>query len=127
VALEAVGRPDTPAPANNGCNRAGGTRAVAPPIALDGSVVVAGLMPMLSGFTPLTGVPQGTFDLPGDGELHGPPLVVDRLVPRAVSVAVVLKDGRAYGLRSLSLMFNESAPQPLLALPGKPLTRERLP
>jgi len=40
---------------------------------------------------------------------------------------VVLKDGRAFGLRALTLMFNESAPQLLLALPGKPLTRERLP
>jgi hypothetical protein len=44
-----------------------------------------------------------------------------------VAVAVILKDGRAYGLRALSLMFNESAPQPLTTLPGKPLTRERLP
>jgi len=44
-----------------------------------------------------------------------------------VAVAVVLKDGRAYGLRSLSLMFNENAPQPLTTLPGKSLTRERLP
>jgi hypothetical protein len=73
----------------------------------------------------LTGTPQGTFDLPG--ELHGAPLVSEALSPRAVAVAVVLKDGRAYGLRALSLMFNESAPQPLLSLPGKPLTRERLP
>ena len=69
--------------------------------------------------------PQGTVELPGD--IHGAPLVAGVLVPRTVSVAVVLKDGRAFGLRSLSLMFNESAPQPLLALPGTPLTRERLP
>jgi len=108
--------------------RDGGTRAVAPPIALDGSVVVPGLTPMLSGFAPLTGIPQGTFDLPGEpGELSGTPIVSSTLVPRAVAVAVVLKDGRAYGLRALALMFNESAPQPLTALPGKPLTRERLP
>jgi hypothetical protein len=88
-------------------------------------VLVAGLSPALSGFNPLTGVPQGTFDLPS-GEIHGMPLVARVLAPRSVSVAVVLKDGRAFGLRSLSLMFNERAPQPLLALPGKPLTRERL-
>jgi hypothetical protein len=98
---------------------------VAPPLALDGSVLVAGLTPLLSGFAPLTGQPQGTFDLAGD--VHGVPLVSDMLVPRAVSVAVVLKDGRAYGLRSLTLMFNEGTPQLLPVLPGKPLTRERLP
>jgi hypothetical protein len=44
-----------------------------------------------------------------------------------VAVAVVLKDGRAVGLRALTLLFNEAAPQPLTALPGTALTRERLP
>ena len=123
--LDAVVRAVNPGNGHQRWKRDGGTRAVAAPLALDGSVVVAGLSPALSGFDPRTGVPQGTFSLPGD--VHGTPLVASMLVPRTVSVAVVLKDGRAYGLRSLSLMFNESAPQPLLALPGTPLTRERLP
>jgi hypothetical protein len=70
-------------------------------------------------------VPQGTFELPG--ELNGQPLVSATLTPRTVAVVAVLKDGRAYGLRALSLMFNESAPRPVLELFGKPLTRERLP
>jgi len=125
ASLDAVVRAVNPGNGNQQWKRDGGTRAVAPPLALDGSVVVPGLTPKLSGFAPLTGIPQGTFDLPG--ELSGTPIVSPTLVPRTVAVAVVLKDGRAYGLRALSLMFNESAPQPLTALPGKPLTRERLP
>jgi outer membrane protein assembly factor BamB len=125
--LDAVVRAINPGNGNQKWKRDIGTRAVAPPLALDGSVLVAGLTPLLSGFAPLTGQPQGTFDLPGD--LHGVPLVSDVLIPRTVAVTVVLKDGRAYGLRSLPLMFNESPPPPLPlpALPGKPLTRERLP
>jgi outer membrane protein assembly factor BamB len=126
VALDAVVRAVNPGNGHQRWKRDGGTRPVAPPLALDGSLLVAGLMPVLSGFAPLTGVPQGTFELPGDGEVHGTPLVTATLVPRAVAVAVVLKDGRAFGLRALSLMFNESPPPPLLTLPGKPLTRERL-
>jgi len=125
ASLDAVVRAVNPGNGNQRWKRDGGTRAVAPPIALDGTVVVAGLTPTLSGFAPLTGIPQGTFDLPG--ELSGSPIVNPTLVPRAVAVAVVLKDGRAYGLRALSLMFNETVPQPLTVLPGKPLTRERLP
>jgi outer membrane protein assembly factor BamB len=123
--LDAVVRAVNPGNGNQKWKHDIGTRAVAPPLALDGSVLITGLTPLLSGFAPLTGQPQGIFDLPGD--VHGVPLVSDTLIPRTVSVAVVLKDGRAYGLRSLTLMFNEGPPQLLLALPGKPLTRERLP
>jgi outer membrane protein assembly factor BamB len=125
TSLDAVVRAVNPGNGHQRWKRDGGTRAVSAPLVLDGSLLVAGLSPSLSGFDPLTGVPQGTFELPGD--IHGAPLVAGVLVPRTVSVAVVLKDGRAFGLRSLSLMFNENAPQPLLALPGTPLTRERLP
>ena len=125
TSLDAVVRAVNPGNGHQRWKRDGGTRPVAAPMILDGSLLVAGLSPALSGFTPLTGVPQGTFELPGD--VHGSPLVAGTLVPRTVSVAIVLKDGRAFGLRSLSLMFIESAPQPLPALPGPPLTRERLP
>lgn len=125
VSLDAVVRAVNPGNGHQRWKRDGGTRAVAPPLALDGSLVVAGLSPSLSAFAPLTGTPQGTFDLPG--EVHGTPLVADTLVPRAVAMAVVLKDGRAFGLRSLTLMLNENPPSPLLTLPGSPLTRERLP
>ena len=51
----------------------------------------------------------------------------DVLTPRRVAMVVVLKDGRAIGLRALTLQFNEAAPQVLAALPGQPLARERLP
>ncbi len=105
--------------------RDGGTRAPVPPIALDGSVLVTGLTPALSAFEPLTGTPLGTFDLPG--EVYGTPLVSDVLTPRTVAVAVVWKDGRAVGLRAVTLLFNEAAPQPLIALPGTALARERAP
>ena len=125
VSLDAVVRAVNPGNGHQRWKRDGGTRAVAPPLALDGSVVVAGLAPSLSAFVPQTGAPQGTFDLPGD--VHGTPLVADTLVPRAVAMAVVLKDGRAFGLRSLTLMFNENPPSLLLTLPGGALTRERLP
>jgi outer membrane protein assembly factor BamB len=128
ASLDAVVRAVNPGNGHQRWKRDGGTRAVAPPLALDGSILVAGLTPALSGFAPLTGAPQGTFDLPGEGgEVHGTPLVTETLAPRAVAVVIVLKDGRAFGLRALSLMFNESAPQLLLALPGAPLPRERLP
>jgi outer membrane protein assembly factor BamB len=127
ASLDAVVRAVNPGNGHQRWKRDGGTRPVAPPIALDGSLVVAGLSPSLSAFAPLTGAPQGTFDLPGGGEVHGTPLVAETLVPRAVAIAVVLKDGRAFGLRSLTLMFNENPPSLLLTLPGSPLTREALP
>jgi len=125
ASLDAVVRAVNPGNGHLRWKHDGGTRAVAPPLALDGAVVVAGLTPTLSAFAPLTGAPQGTFDLPG--ELHGVPLVTATLRPRTVAVVVTLKDGRAYGLRALSLMFNESTPPAAFTLPGKPLTRERLP
>jgi outer membrane protein assembly factor BamB len=125
ASLDAVVRAVNPGNGHQRWKRDGGTRAVAPPLALDGSLVVAGLSPSLSAFAPLTGAPQGTFDLPG--EVHGTPLVAATLVPRGVAMAVVLKDGRAFGLRSLTLMFNENPASLLLTLPGAPLARERLP
>ena len=125
TSLDALVRAVNPGNGHQRWKRDGGTRAVAPPLALDGAVVVAGLMPALSSFAPLTGAPQGTFDLPG--ELHGVPLVSGELTARSVAVVVALKDGRAYGLRPLSLMFNEGAPPAAFALPGKTLTRDRLP
>jgi outer membrane protein assembly factor BamB len=103
----------------------GGTRAPVPPIGLDGSLLVTGLTPSLSAFNPKDGRPLGTFEFPG--EVFGLPLVRETLAPRAVSIVVVLKDGRAMGAHSVALHFNESPPQPFLELPGTPLTRERLP
>jgi outer membrane protein assembly factor BamB len=125
TSLDAVVRAINPGNGHQRWKRDAGTRGIVAPIVRDGSVVVTGLSPVLSSFAPLTGAPLGTFDLPG--EVHGSPLVSAALVPRKVAVVVVLKDGRAYGLRSLTLLFNESAPEPFSTLPGTPLTRERLP
>ena len=102
-----------------------GTRPLVPPLALDGSVLVTGLAPTLSALAPLTGAPLGTYAAPG--EVFGSPLVIGSLKPRRVGLAILLKDGRAIGLRPLGLLFNEGARQPLQALPGKPVPRERLP
>jgi outer membrane protein assembly factor BamB len=102
-----------------------GTRPGVPPIALDGSILVTGLSPALSALAPLTGAALGTFELPG--EVATMPLVSATLTPGTPAVVVVLKDGRAFGLRALSLLFNENARQPLLTLPGKSLPRERPP
>jgi outer membrane protein assembly factor BamB len=125
TSLDAVVRAVNPGNGHQRWKRDAGTRAIVAPIVREGSVVITGLKPALSGFDPLTGAPLGTFELPG--EVQGSPLVSTALVPRQVAVVVVLRDGRAFGLRSLTLLFNESAPQPLSALPGIPLMRERLP
>ena len=125
TSLDAVVRAVNPGNGHQRWKRDAGTRAPVPPLALDGSVIITGLSPALSAFAPQTGAPLGTFELPG--EVFGTPLVRDVLVPRQVAMVVVLKDGRAVGLRALTLQFNEAAPQPFTALPGTPLTRDRLP
>jgi outer membrane protein assembly factor BamB len=125
TALDAVLRAVNPGNGNQRWKHDTGTRPTAPPIALDGAVLVTGLSPALSAFASLTGVPLGTYELPGD--VAGTPLVQPSLVPRAIAVAIVLKDGRAFGLRALTLLFNESPRVPLTTLPGKPLQRERQP
>jgi len=125
TSLDAVVRAVNPGNGHQRWKRDAGTRATGAPIVLDGSVLVTGLSPVLSAFAPQTGTPLGTLELPG--EVSGTPLVRATLVPRQVAVVVVLKDGRAYGLRALTLQFNEAAPQPLAALPGQTLARDRLP
>ena len=45
----------------------------------------------------------------------------------AVAVVVVLKDGRAFGLRATDADVQRGRAAPLAALPGQPLARERLP
>jgi len=125
TSLDAVVRAVNPGNGHQRWKRDAGTRAPVPPIALDGSVLVTGLSPTISAFAPQTGTPLGTLELPG--EVSGAPLVSPTLTPRQVAVVVVLKDGRVYGLRALTLQFNEAAPQPLAALPGQTLAREKLP
>ena len=58
---------------------------------------------------------------------HGTPLVSD-VAGAAHGGDGGRPEGRPrFGLRALTLQFNEAAPQPLAALPGQALARERLP
>ncbi len=59
TSLDAVVRAVNPGNGHQRWKRDAGTRAPAPPIALDGSVLVTGLSPVLSAFAPLTGAPLG--------------------------------------------------------------------
>ena len=105
------------------------TRPVSPPRLANGTVVVAGLAPALSEFDARTGAPTSTYTAPGNppGDLQGAPLVDPVLRPFRVAVVVLLRDGRAVGLRPVSMMFREQPLEPLSALPGRGLVRERLP
>ena len=76
----------------------------------------------LSAFAPLTGAPAGHVRSARARSL-APPLVSPALVPVRSAMAVVLKDGRAYGLRRSRCMFNESALRSLTALPARPPAR----
>jgi outer membrane protein assembly factor BamB len=125
TSLDAVVRAVNPGNGHQRWKRDVGTRAPVGPIALDGALLVTGLSPALLAVEPLTGTLLGPLLLPG--EVFGAPLVTDTLIPRKVGLAVVMKDGRVFGLRPLTLMFNEAAPQPLTVLPGTALVRERLP
>lgn len=105
------------------------TRPTFPPRVLDGTVVVTGVSPALSEFDARTGAPTGTYDAPGEpaGDLQGPPLLDPLPRPFRVAAVVILRDGRAAGLRPVSMLFREAPPSLLLTLPGRPLPRERLP
>ena len=103
------------------------TRPAFPPSLLEGTVIVAGLS-ALSGFDARTGTTEGVYAAPGDppGRLQGPPLADVFLRPFRVATVVLLRDGRAVGLRPIAMMFREMSPEPLVALPGRALSRERL-
>jgi eukaryotic-like serine/threonine-protein kinase len=124
TSLDAVVRAVNPGNGHQRWKRDLGTRSPVGPVARDGTVLVTGLS-ILWALEPLTAYPWGSLELPG--EVSGTPLVTDVLTPRRVAVVVVLKDGRAIGLRALALQLNEAAPEALPALPGQPLLRDRLP
>lgn len=98
------------------------TRTVAPPVTFDGLVVLAGHRPTLATFDADTGTAAAAFTAPSD--VQGTPLIRHPLMPFAVAMVAVTKDGRAIGLRSTAMMFRDPALSPLLALPGHPLARE---
>lgn len=109
------------------------TRPILPPLAFGDAVFVFGVAPAIAAFDGRTGASLGVLEVPPapegftPGELQGPPLVGMPLRPFRVSAVLVTKDGRALGVRSTGMMFREAAPVPFIELPGRPLTRERLP
>jgi outer membrane protein assembly factor BamB len=105
------------------------TRPAAPPRAFGGIVAVPGISPPLATFNAKTGAPIATFDALGGllrAKFVPPTLMASTLKPYTVSLVFVTSDGRATGHRSLAMLFRENPLQPLIALPGRPLTREPL-
>ena len=100
-----------------------GTRPLFPPQLIDGAVAVTGLAPTLSTFLARDGAPVSTWSAPENSVLQGAPLL-DAPAPFRVSMVVVLRDGQVTGLRSTAMLFKESDPGALTALPGRPLPRE---
>lgn len=109
---------------NQRWKRAVATRPSSPPTLLEGTVVLRGGDPALLTFNARTGAAIGTYTAPS--ELRGPVLVDPVPRPFRVAMVVLLRDGRAVGLRPIEMMFREP-PQVPVALPGRPLARERLP
>jgi outer membrane protein assembly factor BamB len=99
-------------------------RPVAPPVSLSGVVIVAGVSPRVDGFLSATGQVQGTYSAVGD--LQGTPLVDSSVKPYQVGMVAIARDGRVIGLRPQQLMMRDPTPVPLIDLPGRRLSRERL-
>lgn len=102
-----------------------GTRVQDAPVALDGAVLVVGLTPTLTLYDSRTGTVLGTHEAPG--KVLGPPLVDRGLRPGGVSLVLLLRDGRLFGLRATGLAFREQPATALPGLPGRTMPRERLP
>ena len=100
------------------------TRPAAPPLTFEGVVAVAGVESVAT-FDSRTGMPIGKFDAPN--LLQGLPLVDSTPAPFAVSIAVVMRDGQAIGLRPEGMMFREKAVTPVTTLFGRPLQKETMP
>jgi outer membrane protein assembly factor BamB len=124
VALDHLVRALRPGSGNQVWKRELSTRAVAPPVTFGGLVLVAGNEPTLATYNARTGAPLGTFMAPS--ALEGAPLVDPVLTPFRVAIVALTRDGRAIGLRPTAMMFREPALDPLQALPGRALPRERL-
>jgi outer membrane protein assembly factor BamB len=104
------------------------TRPVAPPEAVGGIVAVSGLSYPLSTFNAKTGAPLANYDASldlGRAKYLPPTLLTPELRPFSVALVVISSDGRATGQRPIAMMFRDPPLEPLVALPGKPLARER--
>jgi outer membrane protein assembly factor BamB len=99
-----------------------------PPIVAGGQVVVPGVentVETITGFDARTGNPAGAYTVLG--RIQGRPLVDPVLVPFHVAAVVISRDGRVAGLRPDSMSYREPSPSPFQTLPGRALSRERLP
>ena len=104
------------------------TRPAAPPRAFGGIVAMPGISPPLATFNAKTGAPLATFAAVPElqrAKFVAPALIAPTLKPYAVSLVILTSDGRATGHRSVAMLFREKPLEPLAALPGRPLTRER--
>jgi outer membrane protein assembly factor BamB len=104
-----------------------GTPPLGPPRAFFGTVVVTGLGPTLTTFNAKTEALVSTWSAPAGAQLQGDPLIDQNLKPFQVAIVVIMRDGRIVGLRPTAMMFPELPAAPLTTLPGRALTRERLP
>ena len=128
AALDNVLRALKQANGNQIWKRALPTRPVAAPSAVGGIVAVSGLTYPLSTFNAKTGVALSNYDATldlGRAKYLPPTLLTPELRPFSVAVVVISSDGRATGQRPVAMMFRDPPLEPLVALPGKPLTRER--
>jgi outer membrane protein assembly factor BamB len=104
------------------------TRPVAAPSAIGGIVAVSGLTYPLSTFNAKTGAALSNYDASldlGRAKYLPPTLVTPDLRPFSVAFVVISSDGRATGQRPVAMMFRDPPLEPLAALPGKPLAREK--
>jgi hypothetical protein len=101
------------------------TRPVLPPRLVRDDVLIVGLDPALSTFDAKTGTPGGMYSAPA--ALAGEPLIDPDFHPFEVAAVIIMRDGRIVALRPQSVAYVEGPLAPFSALPGRPITRERLP
>ena len=101
-----------------------GTRPLLPPRAFRGVVLLPGMMPAITVFVGETGAVMGTQAAQGD--LAGPPLIDTAPKPFTVAFVTITREGVVEALRPTALMFRETPPIPVAALPGRVVTRERM-
>jgi outer membrane protein assembly factor BamB len=101
------------------------TRPTFSPMVRGGSLVVPGARPAVTSFGAVTGAAQGSHMAPG--ELAGPPLLTPEMRPFAVALVTITREGVIDAVRPNSVTFHEAARTPLTVLPGRVLSRERLP
>jgi outer membrane protein assembly factor BamB len=98
-------------------------RPLFPPSLLNGIVTVVGVSPTLSTFRADTGNPVSTWSFPAELLLQGTPLI-DEPAPYRVAIVAIFRDGQVFGLRPTEMLYKETPPVPLTALPGRPVPGE---